>query len=210
MLEKETTTPDQYPLSLNSLTNACNQKSSREPVMALTESEVQDTIDELAKMNMMSEQRFSSSRVVKYQHRFCNTEFGDLQFTKQQRAIVCLLLLRGPQTPGELRTRSNRLAEFSDVNEVDIALTQLQSLNDESFVVKLNREAGKRDSRYAHLFSEQDINELNQSQSISSSTSIAAQSNAVNNVEKITELEKQIVSLSARVEELEKVIQQFL
>ena len=90
MLEKEITTPDQYPLSLNGLTNGCNQKSAREPVMSLTEDDVQNTIDELTKNNQISEQRFSGSRVVKYQHRFCNTEFGDLQFTKKQLAVICL------------------------------------------------------------------------------------------------------------------------
>ena len=100
LLEKEVTTPEQYPLSLNSITTACNQKSNREPVMELTELEVQNTLDELRAKNMIFEQ--SGSRATRYKHRFCNTEFSDLQLTPQQLAIICVMLLRGPQTPGEL------------------------------------------------------------------------------------------------------------
>ncbi|WDE13456.1 YceH family protein [Thalassomonas haliotis] len=154
MLEKEITTPDQYPLSLNALTTGCNQKSNREPVMSLTEAEAQDIVDELMEMKLVSDQGAFSSRVVKYQHRFCNTEFGSLQLSKQQLAIICVLFLRGHQTPGELRTRTNRLAEFSNVAEVEQVLNQLTDLNGEKLVVKLEREPGKRDSRYAQLFSE--------------------------------------------------------
>lgn len=153
MLEKEITTPEQYPLSLNGLTNACNQKSNREPVLNLSESEVQNVLDELAAMNLVNDQGAFGGRVAKYQHRFCNTEFGNLQFSPQQRAIICVMLLRGPQTPGELRTRTNRLAEFSNVSEVETALDDLQSLDGTSYVVKLAREPGKRESRYGHLFS---------------------------------------------------------
>jgi uncharacterized protein YceH (UPF0502 family) len=93
------------------------------------------------------------SRVVKYQHRFCNTEFGPLKFTPQELAIICELLLRGPQTPGELRSRASRMAAFGDVTEVESALDRLASRDDGPFVVKLAREPGRRESRYAHLFS---------------------------------------------------------
>ncbi len=156
MLEKETTTPEQYPLSINGITTACNQKSNREPVMSLSEAQVQNSVDELVKMNLLMIDHKASGRVNKYFHRFCDTEFGDLKFTAQQRAIICLLLLRGPQTPGELRTRSNRLADFSDVNEVENALNQLRNLNNQTLVKKLEREPGKRESRYVHLFSDVD------------------------------------------------------
>jgi len=153
LLEKEITTPEQYPLSLNALTLGCNQKSSRDPIVQLSESDVQDVLNELRDKNLLFEHQSSGSRVVKYKHRFCNTEFSDLKFTPQQLAIVCVLLLRGPQTPGELRTRTNRLAEFANVNEVESALITLSEFNGEKLVVKLVRQAGKRDSRYAHLFS---------------------------------------------------------
>lgn len=154
MLEKESTTPEQYPLSLNALTNGCNQKSNREPVMSLSEMEVQDVVDQLIEMKQLMVDSGASGRVNKYKHRFCNTSFGDLQFTEQQKSIICVLLLRGPQTPGELRTRTNRLANFTNVNEVEHTLEQLQDLNNKQLVKKLVREAGKRESRYIHLFSD--------------------------------------------------------
>ena len=116
LLEKQQTTPDQYPLSLNSLTNACNQKSNREPVLDLSESEVQDGLDTLVEKRLVTVDEGLSGRVSKYAHRFCNTEFGSIKLTDQQKAIICLMLVRGAQTPGELRTRSNRLASFSNVN----------------------------------------------------------------------------------------------
>ncbi|WP_028863617.1 YceH family protein [Psychromonas aquimarina] len=153
MLEKEITTPEQYPLSLNALTNGCNQKSNREPVMSLSETEVQNVVDELIAMKQLMVDS-GSGRVNKYKHRFCNTSFGNLQLTEQQKSIICVLFLRGPQTPGELRTRTNRLAEFSNVNEVEAALEQLQNLNNAQLVKKLAREPGKRESRYIHLFSD--------------------------------------------------------
>lgn len=150
LMEKELTTPEQYPLSLNAVTMACNQKSSRDPVMSLSESDVQNVLDELASKNMLFEH--TASRVVKYKHRFCNTEFSSLKFSAQQFAVVCVLLLRGPQTPGELRTRTNRLANFSNVEEVETCLQSLSEFNSEKLVVKLAREPGKREARYAHLF----------------------------------------------------------
>ncbi|MDI3326490.1 DUF480 domain-containing protein [Pontibacterium granulatum] len=153
LLEKESTTPDQYPLSLNALTLACNQKSNRDPVMHLEESEVQETLDLLAEKRLVREESGFGSRVVKYKHRFCNTEFSELQFTPGQRAIVCVLLLRGPQTPGELRTRTQRLHEFANVQEVESALQALAERDDAPLVVRLAKEPGKREARYAHLFS---------------------------------------------------------
>ena len=152
LIEKEITTPDQYPLSLNALTLGCNQKSSREPILHLNETDVQNVLDELRDKNLLFEHQNSGSRVVKFKHRFCNTEFSSLQFSSQQLAIVCVLLLRGPQTPGEIRTRSNRLAQFSNVNEVESELEKLAKFNGDDLVLKLTREAGKREARYAHLF----------------------------------------------------------
>jgi uncharacterized protein YceH (UPF0502 family) len=154
MVEKEITTPEQYPLSLNALTNGCNQKSNREPVMLLSEAEVQNVINELIELNQLMVDSGASGRVNKYKHRFCNTPFGNLQLTEQQKSIICVLFLRGPQTPGELRTRTNRLTDFANVNEVESTLEQLQNLNNVQLVKKLTREPGKRDSRYIHLFSE--------------------------------------------------------
>jgi uncharacterized protein len=153
LIEKQITTPDQYPLSLNALVNACNQKSNREPLMNLSEAEVQATLDALGRKHHVIERASYGSRVPKYQHVFCNTEFGALKFTPQELALVCELLLRGPQTPGELRSRAARMASFADVGEVEAALRNLAQRADGAIVVQLVREPGRRDSRYAQLFS---------------------------------------------------------
>lgn len=152
LIEKETTTPDQYPMSLNSLTNACNQKTNRDPVLNLSDIEVQESLDALIKQGLVIESRVGN-RTPKYKHRFCNSEFGELQFSKQELALVCTLFLRGPQTPGELRTRTNRLCDFSDVQETETVLNGLINHKRGSYALKLEREPGKRESRYAHLFS---------------------------------------------------------
>ncbi len=152
LIEKQITTPDQYPLSINALVNACNQKSNRDPMLQLQESEVQQVLDGLIRKHMVLERSGFGSRVPKYQQRFCNTEFSTLQFSEAQRAIVCELMLRGPQTPGELRTRAARMAKIVDVAEVEAALEDLATRADGPFVVRLPREPGRRDSRYAHLF----------------------------------------------------------
>lgn len=153
LIEKQITTPEQYPLSLNALVNACNQKSNRDPVLELVEAEVQAVLDGLVKRYQVSEHGGFGSRVAKYQHRFCNTEYGELKFSPQELAIVCELLLRGAQTPGELRSRAGRMAHFNDADEVEAALDALARREDGPFVVRLPREPGKRESRYAHLFS---------------------------------------------------------
>jgi uncharacterized protein YceH (UPF0502 family) len=154
LIEKEITTPDQYPLSLNALTNACNQKTNRDPVLELSEAQVQQTVDSLMRKYMVSDKSAGyGGRVTKYKHRFCNTEFGSLKFSKQELAILCVLLLRGPQTPGELRSRTNRLCDFADAEQVESALKLLMSREDGPFIARLPRVAGARESRYAHLFS---------------------------------------------------------
>ncbi len=152
LIEKQITTPDQYPLSLNALANACNQKSNRNPALDLDERAVQQVVDVLLRKHMVIERAGYGSRVPKYQHVFCNTEFGSLKFTPLETAIICELLVRGPQTPGELRTRASRMSEVSDVSQVEAALQNLLSRPDGPFVTRLVREAGRRDSRYAQLF----------------------------------------------------------
>jgi uncharacterized protein YceH (UPF0502 family) len=154
LLEKEITTPDQYPLSLNALTNACNQKTNREPVLELSEAVVQQAVDSLMKKYLVSDKSAGyGGRVTKYKHRFCNTEFGSLKFSAQEIGIICVLLLRGPQTPGELRARTNRMCEFADADQVEATLKNLMAREDGPFIARLPRAAGARESRYAHLFS---------------------------------------------------------
>jgi len=152
LIEKAITTPDQYPLSLNALTGACNQKTNRDPVMDLDERTVQQTLDALARKHLILEKSGFGSRVPKYQHRFCNTGFGSLSFTPLETAILCELLLRGPQTPGELKPRAIRMAAAGEAEDVELALIDLATREDGPFVAQLPREAGRRDSRYAHLF----------------------------------------------------------
>ncbi|MBA6253021.1 YceH family protein [Colwellia sp. MB3u-55] len=197
MLEKEITTPEQYPLSLNGITLGCNQKSNREPVTNFSESDVQNLVDELVEMNQLMVDRKASVRVNKYFHRFCDTEFGHLKFTRQQKAIICVLLLRGPQTPGELRTRTNRLAEFTDVSEVETTLHQLQNLNNKTLVKKLTREPGKRDSRYVHLLSDTNENQLAET-NIVNIDDISAE-NQPHLGQRVADLEKQVTVLSEQV-----------
>jgi uncharacterized protein len=152
LIEKQITTPDQYPLSLNALVNACNQKSNRDPVMSLDEPTVQRTLDTLSRRHLILERSGFGSRVPKFQQLFCNTEHGSLKFSPQELAIVCELLLRGPQTPGELRSRASRMAPFADVSEVEAALRGLSEREGAALVVQLPRESGRRESRYRHLF----------------------------------------------------------
>ncbi|MFA6311132.1 MAG: DUF480 domain-containing protein [Sterolibacterium sp.] len=153
LIEKQITTPEQYPLSLNALTNACNQKSNRDPVLNMDEASVQATLDQLIKKFLVSDHGGYGSRVAKYQQRFCNTEYGVLKFSPQELGIICELFLRGPQTPGELRSRASRMCQLTDVNQVEAVLANLAQREDGPFVVRLPREPGRRESRYAHLFS---------------------------------------------------------
>lgn len=153
LLEKQVTTPEQYPLSINAVATACNQKTNREPVMTLSEAEVQDQLDTLVKRHYLRTVSGFGNRVTKYEQRFCNSEFGDLKLSTAEVALVTTLLLRGAQTPGELRGRAQRMHEFTDMAEVENTLERLANREDGPFVVRLPREPGKRESRYMHLFS---------------------------------------------------------
>ena len=200
LIEKEVSTPDQYPLSLNALTNACNQKSNRDPVLSLDEHTVQETLDGLVKRHLAVEKTGFGSRVLKYSHRFCNSRYGPLQFTPQELGVVCELLLRGPQTPGELRSRTSRLCRFADVGEVDATLQELADREDGPFVVKLPREPGRRDSRYAHLFSgEIDIEALP-----AAATALAPGQSPGPEDDRLARLEQRVETLAREVQELRR------
>lgn len=203
LLEKEHTTPEQYPLSLNALTNACNQKSSRDPVMALDEATVRDTLDALIKNRYVMEKSGFGSRVTKYQHRFCNTEFGELKLTGQELGIVCVLLLRGPQTAGELRTRCERLCKFQDIREVEAVLDQLMQRDDGPFVVQLPLVPGKREIRFAHLFSGAiDMQEPAAPEPVVSAAS-SVQSDRIDQLEQVvSQLRDEVATLKARLERI--------
>lgn len=216
LIEKELTTPDQYPLSLNALTNACNQKSNREPVMSLDEVSVQKALDELSKKHLVVDKASFGSRTSKYQHRFCNTEFSDLKFSAQEVGILCVLFLRGPQTPGELRTRTNRLCKFTDVDEVELVLDKLASHPAGPFVKKLARQPGKRESRYLHLFGDtenhleiESVNEgIDGFEQVTGNERDAT--TTVSYEQRIIRLESDVADLRAEVSELKNIIGQLI
>lgn len=195
LLEKQVTTPEQYPLSVNAVTMACNQKTNREPVMNLSEHEVQDVLDALVKRHYLRTVSGFGNRVTKYEQRFCNSEFGDLKLSSAEVAVITTLLLRGAQTPGELRTRASRMHEFSDMQEVEQTLEGLAAREDGPYVVRLAREPGKRESRYMHLFSGEVDNSVK-----SSATDITAVDDDL--VARVAALEDEVAGLKQRLDAL--------
>ena len=155
LMEKAVLTPDQCPLTLNALMTACNQKSSREPVLALDRTTVERVARDLQEKSLVTGDENFRSGVVKYRQRLCNTMFSDLSLAEDEYAVVCLLLLRGPQTPGELRARSGRLHAFADNDAVVETLGQLMDAERDggAVVARLARAPGRRDHQYAHLLS---------------------------------------------------------
>ena len=198
LVEKSITTPDLYPLTLNALTNACNQKSGRNPVMALQQGEVQHTLGVLEAKHFVRKDENFKSRTHKYTQRFCNTRYSNLQLDTAQVAIVCLLLLRGPQTPGELRARSGRLHSFADNDEVVVALTGLIEREGEPLLVKLPRTPGRKDAEYMHLFSGPIDLEAHASQE-----QVASKAGSSERVS-VVELAERVSRLEAEVEELKE------
>ncbi|MBV1905176.1 MAG: YceH family protein [Pseudomonadales bacterium] len=196
MMEKSVVTPDQYPMTLNSLTNACNQKSARNPVMSMEQGVVLRTIRELTNKKLIRTDENFKSRVEKYQHRFCNTPFSDYQFDAAQFAIVCLLLLRGPQTPGELRSRSGRLHTFSDNAAVVDALASLIEREGDALLVQLPRTPGRKDAEYMHLFCGPIDIEAHANQALSEKTSMRSLPSGVAELElRVDVLEAKVVAL---------------
>jgi uncharacterized protein YceH (UPF0502 family) len=200
LIEKEITTPDQYPLSLNALTNACNQKSNRDPVLNLPEATVQDTVDGLIKKHLVAPKSGFGSRVTKYQHRLCNTAFSSLKLSEQELGIICALLLRGPQTAGELRVHTTRLCQFRDVQEVEATLKDLMDREDGPFVSLLAREPGKREPRYAHLLGGP------LQTSVVSATEPADFDGGGGDAERLDRLERQVNDLRQEIEQLKRML----
>ena len=149
LIEKQITTPEYYPLTLNALTAACNQKNNRNPVMSLPEAEVERALDSLRDKNLAYVFHGSTSRVPKFKH----VAPEILQLNPAELAVMCVLMLSGPQTVGEIRTRGSRLHEFSGLEEVDETLRSLSARDTDPLVVKLPRQAGQKDARYVHLLS---------------------------------------------------------
>lgn len=201
LMEKSVTTPDQYPLTLNALTNACNQKSGRDPVMSLNPGTVQHTVRVLEERHCVRVEENFSRGVEKYTQRFCNSSYSELQFNPAEFAIVCLLLLRGPQTPGEIRARCPRLHEFADNSEVIEAATGLVNREGDPLLVKLPRTPGRKDAEYMHLFSgpvdvEAYASEVESSRASETSPRVS-----------VSELAERVSALEAEVAELKKLLE---
>lgn len=205
LIEKEITTPENYPLSLNSLIAACNQRSSRDPVLDLTEDEVRQAVHSLEDLEIVSLVR--DSRVPKYEHRIRTV----LNLRRDETAILCLLLLRGPQTPGELRSRADRMYSFDDISSVQTTLERLASRNIAAgpdtptelaapLVIQLARQPGSRESRYAHLLGESLVVVAG-----CPSPDINRESPAANLAMRIKTLEDSVQKLQHRIELLETV-----
>ena len=199
LVEKELTTPEYYPLSLNALVNACNQKSNRDPIMKLDEDVVRQALRTLEKKGLAGPADNMVSRVSKYEHRLQEA----YNFTRHEIAILSELLLRGPQTPGELRSRADRMHKFDDLG---IVLSTLQRLmrREPPLVTVLPRQPGTKEVRYAHLMSG-DVAVAAQEERPSG---IAVQ-NALSEVERITRLEEQVAGLLTEVADLKQELASF-
>jgi hypothetical protein len=194
LLEKESTTPDNYPLSLNSLASACNQKSCRDPVMAIAEQDVARAVETLRDKRLSSQRHGAGSRAIKYAHEIQNL----CDFQPQERALIYALLVRGPQTVGELRGAATNLHDFANIEEVEHYLQQLAERGDGPFVVKLERVAGQKEQRWAHLL----CGPVQQDPSSFAPRPPAAVLQVRADNERIAELERQVAQLRAEVEEL--------
>lgn len=152
LVEKGLTTPDYYPMTVSALTNACNQKSNRDPVMSLSESQVLDALESLSQKYLAWEKGGAGGRVPRYAHKLADTLTKTYDFSMRQLGVLGVLFLRGPQTPGEIRSRTTRMCEFHSLSEVEETLADLAEREDGPYVTELPREPGRRERRYAHLF----------------------------------------------------------
>jgi uncharacterized protein len=198
LVEKEVTTPEYYPLSLNALVNACNQKSNRDPVMNLDEAAVREALHSLDRQSLIRSVSASDSRVTKYEHRLQEA----FNFYRHETAILCVLLLRGPQTPGELRTRAERMHPFDDLPAVQSSLQHLMK-REPPLVKVLPRQPGTKEARYAHLFSGDVIVQETKPESQ------AEPAAAVHDGERITHLEEEVHVLQRDVSELRRQFADF-
>jgi hypothetical protein len=207
LIEKSIVTPDQYPLTLNALTNACNQKSGRNPMMSMEKGAVQRTVRLLDGKNLVQIDENFRSGVEKYRQRFCNTRFSDHQFDAAELALVCVLLLRGPQTPGELRANCRRLHDFADNGAVVDTLKGLIEREREPLVLALPRMPGRRDAEYMHLFSGPVDVELRAASS-AAAREPSARVSVTELAERVSRLEEEVSRLKEQLLEMQLKAQQ--
>ena len=195
LIEKELTTPEYYPLTVNALRNACNQKSNRDPVVSFDESIIENTLDKLREKSFASRITGSDIRVPKYRQVFTEA----MNFSHEEIAVICVLMLRGPQTPGEIKSRSSRMFNFGNLTQVDDVLQKLMN-REKPLIIKLPRQTGMKESRYMHILSgEPEIDTpVNEIKDISS-----------NNDDRITKLEAEFESLKNDVNEIKTKFEKF-
>lgn len=197
LIEKDITTPDYYPLSLNALVNACNQKNNRDPVMNLDENAVRDGLRGLQDLRLAGPAGGADSRVTKYEHRLQDV----FNLLRGETAVLCVLLLRGPQTPGELRGRTERIHRFEDLEAVQASLQHLMQ-REPPLAAMLPRQPGTKESRYAHLLSgEIDVAEM-------ASRSVAPASDS-GDTERVSRLEDEVATLRREVGDLKQLFEEF-
>ncbi len=199
LIEKQITTPEYYPLTLNALTMACNQKNNRNPVTGFTESQVEEALNSLREKNLAYVYHGSTSRVPKFKHVAPEV----LHLTPPEIAVMCVLMLSGPQTVGEIRTRGSRLYDFSGLEEVDETLHALSTKDTEPLAMKLPRQPGQKDARFAHLLS----GEVNVEQLAEQST--AFRQTRRSSDERIEKLEERVETLTLEVEKLRQQFERF-
>jgi hypothetical protein len=200
LVEKQVTTPDYYPLTMNALVHACNQISNRDPVVQYDERQVSDAVDSLRMKNLVYIFYGAESRVPKYKHMAREV----FQLSPQELAALCVLMLRGPQTVGEVRGRTGRLHEFTDLREVEETLDGLAH-RDEPLVTKLPRQAGRKEARYAHLLSGQPaVEDEGEAQPAS-----AAPRTRAGETERVARLEAEVERLGGELAEMRRQFEEF-
>jgi uncharacterized protein YceH (UPF0502 family) len=201
LIEKQVTTPEYYPLTLNSLTLACNQKNNRTPVTSYSETEVAQALETLREKNLAYVFYGSTSRVPKYKHVLPEV----MHLSAPEMALMCVLLLRGPQTPGELATRAFRLYEFSGLEEIDSTLNSLIAREPDALVKRLARQPGQKEVRYAHLLSGEPVIET----FVEPGTASSASRRRGGDAERVEKLEHDVVALTMEVRRLQQQFEEF-
>ena len=202
LIEKEATTPDSYPLSLNGVITACNQKSNRDPVMSVDQTQTLEALDGLTAKRLAREKTTSGSRVTKYVHRLSGTLGLSHEFSLQELAVLCVLMLRGAQTVGEIRARTHRLCDFENLGEIEHTLSGLASREDGPYVAKLARQPGRKEARYVHLLCG-DV-ELGTEEAAAATPAADMPSGEARGPDRITALERALEEIRGELEEIRR------
>lgn len=216
LIEKEITTPDNYPLSLNALTNACNQKSNRDPLMDLSEIIVRQTADNLVNRSILSNKSGGSSRVIKYSHRMRREDrlFDELAFDDDEVAVLCVLFLRGAQTLSEIKTRTSRLYPFESLEAVADTIAKLEAHTDGPFATLIGRASGQKEDRYDHLMARDAVvptattSAANVEPASPPSPAVSSQVSHASDDSRVAQLEQRVQRLEERLNQLSEKLQQ--